>query len=121
MTPPDNRPDSVDYDTFMRGDVQTRIRTFNEVSAENRADLVATHIRRWIDANKHRLSDEQLGITGEWLRFVTPDAYSFDKSEDARAQLKELETRSAALFSREDMGQALTIHGRHIPPTENAE
>ena len=119
MTP--NPPDSIDYDTFMAGDLQSRIRTFNEVSAENRAALISTHIRRWIAANKQRLSAEQMGMTDLWLRFVTPGAYSAEKPEDARTQLKDLETRTAALFSREDMGEAMTIYARHIPPTEQAE
>jgi hypothetical protein len=116
MTNSDLPPGTVDYDTFMASDLQGRLRTFNAVSAENRAILVSTHIRRWRDANKTRLSPEQLGLIAEWLEFVTPAAYRSDRPAEVLTYAKDLETRSAAHFSRDEMAQALTIHGSHIPP-----
>ena len=120
MEPPEKPSKEIDYDTFMAGDLQARIRTFNELTAENRAYLVSTHIRRWVHVNKHRLSGEQLSLTDEWLRFVTPDAYRVASREEKLQYAKDLEARTAALFSRDDMARALTIHGPHIAAPDDS-
>ena len=111
---PPAKPAAVDYDTFMKLDVQGRIRTFNEVTAESRAELVQTQIKRWTEKNKARLSAEQLKMIEEILAFVTADRYRQQMTEAERALMKDLETRTAALFSREDMMQMMTINGDYI-------
>ena len=112
-------PAPVDYDTFMKQDVQSRIAMFNGITPENRADLVHTQIQRWVEANRERLTPEQLGLTQEWLDHVTADNYRESVADDLKAErmvrAKDLETRAAKVFSKEDMMQALTIHGSHIP------
>jgi hypothetical protein len=105
----------VDYDTFMKGTVQERIRLFNEVSAEYRAALVRTHIERWLEQNEARLTQEQIQLMHENLEFVTPDAYRTSRPPELLERAKALEQRTAAVFSREDMLQALTIRGDYIP------
>lgn len=105
----------VDYDTFMKQDFEGRIRVFNQVTPENRAELVQTQIKRWIEMNRARLTPEQLKVMEENLAFVVADRYRQPKNEEQRAKAKELESRTAALFSRDDMRQALTIHGTYIP------
>jgi len=110
---------SVDYDTFMKQDVQGRIRTFNQISAENRAELVRTQIQRWKDANRARLTPGQLNLIEEWLALATAFNYRTPITEEQKARVKDLEVRSAAVFSREDMTQALTIQGTYIPKQES--
>jgi MinD-like ATPase involved in chromosome partitioning or flagellar assembly len=105
----------VDYDTFMQQDVQSRIRVFNQVSPENRAELVQTQIKRWVEKNRTRLTPEQLKVMDENLAFVVADRYRQAMNEEQRAKAKELEARTAALFSPEDMREALTINGTYIP------
>lgn len=108
-------PATVDYDTFMQQDPDGRIRTFNQITPENRAELVQTQIKRWVEKNKARLSPDQLKLMNENLAFVTADRYRRPMTPEEMTQAKDLETRSAALFSREDMVQALTIRGDYIP------
>ena len=108
-------PPTIDYDTFMQQDDQGRIKTFNQVTPENRAELVQTQIKRWVEKNRGRLTAEQLKIMDENLAFVTADIYRLPKSQENMAKAKDLETRTAAAFSREDMMQALTIRGDYIP------
>ena len=105
----------VDYDTFMKQDVQDRIRAFNQVTPENRAELVQTQIKRWVEKNRARLTPEQLKVMDENLAFAVADRYRQPMNEEQRARAKELESRNAALFSREDLREALTIHGTYIP------
>lgn len=108
-------PRTVDYDTFMQQDTEGRIRVFNQVTPENRAELVQTQIKRWIEINRARLTPEQLKAMEDNLAFAIADNYRQPMNEDLRARMKQLESRTAALFSREDMRQALTIHGTYIP------
>jgi len=105
----------VDYDTFMQQDVQGRIKTFNQVTPENRADLVRTQIRRWVEKNRSRLTPEQLKIMDENLAFVTADRYRQPANQEQMAKAKDLEARTAKVFSREEMMQALTISAAYIP------
>jgi hypothetical protein len=105
----------VDYDTFMKQDVDGRLRIFNEVTPENRAELVQTQIKRWVEPNRARLTPEQLKVMDENLAFVTADRYRQPMNEQQEAQAMELQTRTAALFTREEMAQSLTIRARYIP------
>lgn len=108
-------PASVDYDSFMQQDVQGRIRTFNQLTPENRAELVQTQIKRWIEQNRTRLTPEQLTVMDENLAYVTADRYRQPMDREQLAKAKEVEARTAAVFTREDMVQALTIRATYIP------
>jgi hypothetical protein len=99
------------YDVFMRLDPQARSRTFKQVTPEIRAELVQTHIKRWIDKNRTRLTPEQLVAMFENLGFVTPDHYRQRASADDLARAKDLATRTMAVFSPKDLIQALTFDG----------
>ena len=104
----------VIYDAFMRLDLQERNRTFKQLPPETRAELVETHIKRWIDTNRTRLTPEQHLVMLENLGFVTPDHYR-GASVDDLARARDLATRTMALFSPEDLVQALTFNGPPIP------
>jgi hypothetical protein len=108
-------PPTIDYDTYMQQDFEGRIKSFNQIAPENRAELVQTQIRRWVEKNRSRLSPAQLKIMDENLAFVTADLYRQPMSQAHAAQQKDLEKRTAMVFSTEDMRQALTIHAAYIP------
>ena len=110
-------PSAVGYDAFMQRDLDGRIRTFNQITPENRAELVKTQITRWVAKNRLRLTPEQLKVMDENLAFVTPDLYRQPKKPADVAQAIDLETRTAAVFSREEMMQALTINAAYISTT----
>jgi hypothetical protein len=105
----------VTYDVFMRLDLQGRNRAFNQLTPETRAKLVQTHIKRWIDQNRARLTPEQLQMMFENLGFATPDHYRQKASADDLARAKDLAARTMAVFSPEDLIQALTFEGGYIP------
>lgn len=108
----------VTYDAFMQLDRQGRIHTFNQITADNRAEVVRTHIQRWLEANRPRMNAEQIKLMEECIAFATPEAYSLPKSAETLARAKELEARTALLFTRDEMFQALTIQGDYIRPKE---
>jgi hypothetical protein len=99
-------PAPVTYEAFCKLDQETRRRAFNEVTAENRADLVRTHIERWQDANRDRLTPQQLALLKELLALITPDTYRGGAgTEEARLKAREIQTRQALIFTLEDMQQ----------------
>ena len=55
----------IGYDQFMPHPLQERRRIFNEISAENRAFLIKTHIGRWLAANRPQLPPEQIAVLGK--------------------------------------------------------
>lgn len=108
-------PAVVDYDTFMQQDAQGRLRVFNQITPENRAELVQTQIKRWVEKHRARLTPEQLKVMDENLAFVTPDRYREPMNDQRRAEARQLESRNAAVFTLEDIAQAMTIHATYIP------
>jgi hypothetical protein len=102
----------------MRLDIQERNRTFKQVSPETRAELVQTHIKRWIDQNRTRLTPAQLLVILENLGFVTPDHYRQKASADDLARAKDLAVRTMAVFSPKDLIHAFTFDGPPIPITD---
>jgi hypothetical protein len=102
----------------MQQDNQGRIHTFNQMTPENRAEVVRTHIQRWLDANRSRLTTEQITVMDENIAFVTPGVYALPKTADTIARFKALEMKTKALFTPEEMFQGLTIQGDYIRPKD---
>ena len=85
------------------------------MNSQNKADILRIHIQRWVEANRERLTPEQLAVTREWRAFTSSDNYREPVTEARRSLLKEIEGRSAAVFSKEEIKEALTIYGTYIP------
>jgi hypothetical protein len=93
---------------------QSKIRTFNEISPENRAELVRTQVERWRKQKRSRLTPEQIKVVEDSLAVITPDLYRTPKREEDMAKIRELEARVRELFSREDAAQAFSNQGTCI-------
>jgi hypothetical protein len=100
----------VDYDAFRTKPWGERIRLFNDISAEEKAELVRTHISRWVDAHRQSLTTAQVEVLEEWMAFIQPPLYVEPRNETSSVRREALEARTAALFSREEMMEALTMH-----------
>jgi hypothetical protein len=104
----------VDYETFCKLDVQNKIRIFNQVTPENKAELVRTQVERWLKQNRSRLTPEQIRIMEDSLALITPDLYRTPKREEDMAKIREVEARVRELFSPEDAAQAFSNQGTCI-------
>ena len=107
---------TVSYDEFGPMDDPQKIAVFNEVSPENRAVLVRTQAERWLAANRHRLSGEQVGAVARAIAFIEPSRYDEDDVEADRTASEEVFARVMAVLPREEVGQAFTRRGAYIPP-----
>ncbi len=100
----------VDYDSFRAKRWGERVRFFDALSPEEQAELVRTHISRWLQSHREELTAEQVNIVEENLSFISPDLYVRPRHEDVFSRFKDLEIRTAAVLSREQMRDALTMH-----------
>jgi hypothetical protein len=114
---------AVDYFDFRTKDWGSRIKVFNTISAEERADLVRAHVRWWLEAHRATLSAEQISILEESIKAIVPELYIVSQSLDvaarrtgrlgdptAVARLEPLMERAKAVFTPDQMRQALTMH-----------
>ncbi len=110
----------IGYDEFMPQPLQERLRIFNEVSAENRALLIKTHIERWLKCNRPRLTPEQIIVIEEIIPIITPEWYQADNKKKVERETKVLERKLEAVFSREDVMQFGNANfADYLPPVED--
>ncbi len=100
----------IDYDSFRTKSWAERVSLFNSISAEERAELVRTHISRWLSLHRHELTDEQIAILQENIAFISTDLYAFPRDEDLVSRYLDLAKRTAMLLSRDQARDALTMY-----------
>jgi hypothetical protein len=77
---------------------------------------VRTQIQRWTDANRPRLTAEQVRCLEEMRGFISPDLYRRPTPDPLLAKLKELEARALTLFSPDDLARAVTLEAASYIP-----
>ena len=55
----------VDYDEFRKKGWDERVRVFGAISSEEKAELVRTHIARWLASHRQELDPSQIEILEE--------------------------------------------------------
>jgi hypothetical protein len=111
---------TIGYDQFMPRPLDERIRLFNEISAENRAELVKTHVERWLAANRSRLTDEQVAVVEEVARFILPERYKVAERdfEKIAQEIEALQRKAEGVFSREELRQIVSERADYVPAVE---
>lgn len=100
----------IDYDSFRGKTWAERLAVFNAISAEERAELVRTHIARWLRLHRHELTDEQISIVEENIAFIRAELYALPPDEELVRRYLELARRAAMLLSRDQAREALTMY-----------
>lgn len=108
----------VGYDQFMPQPIEERLKLFSEISAENRASIMKTHVERWLAANRPRLTSEQTAVVEEVIRFISPELYREDRDFEKGAQeVEALQEKAEAVFSHEEVRQIMSDRANYIPAT----
>lgn len=103
---------TINYDQFSLLPPEERRKIFNDISADNRALLMKTHVDSWLAANQSRLTQEQLTVVEEMIRFITPEKYQEDRPyEKIIQELEKLLKKAEAVFPREDIIQMTFLSG----------
>ena len=98
-----NKP--MPYESYCKMERTEKRATFKSMPAEHRALLARTHMERWRDANKGRLSEAQLGVLKELIAAISPAMYGAGSEADqrkARELGEALEERADALFTNDE-------------------
>jgi hypothetical protein len=66
----------IEYDAFRAKSWAERIELFNAISAEERAEIVRTHVSRWLSEHRHELTEEQIAIVEENIACIRPALYA---------------------------------------------
>lgn len=114
---------TIRYDKFFLSSDEERKEIFNEISADNRAFLVKTHVERWLAANRSRLTDEQVSVVEELIQSISPEWYKekYDFSEKIDPKIEALIKKVEAMLSREDVIQLAANRAEYIPLIEDED
>ena len=99
-TPPPPAASELEYETYCKKTQQEKRALFRAATPAQKAAIGRTQIERFRDANRARLSKDQLTLLADFLAAVTPRL--FDGDNAAAATLAALETRLDQTFSSED-------------------
>jgi hypothetical protein len=90
----------LEYDTFCKKTQQEKRTLFRAATPAQKVVIARTQMERFRDANRARLSQEQLTLLAEFLALLTPTA--FEDNKEAQAKLQALSNRVEKAFSNED-------------------
>lgn len=121
VVPPQAQDREITYDKLMQQNVAARLASFNRLNPEQKSSILRTHIQRWIEANRATLTPEQLAVTDEWKEFANVANFAESLTEERHREIKDIETRSAEVFSRGQLRDALTLQGPYIPPPQKLD
>ena len=99
----------IDYASFRMMSRPERVSLFNTISAEERAELVFTHMSHWLSLHRHELTDEQIEIVEENIAFISHDLYAFPRNEDLVGRFMDLARRTARVLSPDQAREALAM------------
>lgn len=106
----------VSYDVLMRAAPSERHETFSRLSPENKADIMRTHMRRWLDSHSTALSQAQKDAIADNLAALGPGFYREPTTREWRDKAIELFRAAQEVFSRDQMVEIFTLDGAYIPP-----
>lgn len=110
---------SIGYDQYMPQPLNERLKIFNEISAENRALLVKTHVERWLAANRPRLTQEQVCVIEEIIPSISPEKYRTERDDEkVMREIEAWQQKAEAIFSREELRQIVSERADYVPPIE---
>ena len=115
--PPAPAAAELEYDTFCKKTQQEKRSLFRAAPPAQKAALARNQMERFRDANRARLTKEQLDLLAEALAALTPAA--FEDNKEAQARMAALTERLEKAFSSADQ-DAMDRDGPCIPkPAKN--
>ena len=80
----------IDYGDFMKLSALERRARFDSLTAENRARIVQTHVKRWLDKNRRHLTAGELAVFEDIVTFLSAESSrtsdgASDKRQDAHS------------------------------------
>jgi hypothetical protein len=95
----------MSYEMYCQMERTEKRALFKSLPAEERVRLARTHMERWRDAHKGKLSEPQLTLLKDMIAAIGPAMYGAGSAEErqkARDLGESLEARADALFSNDE-------------------
>ena len=102
----------LEYETFCKKTQQEKRTLFRAATPAQKAVIARRQMERFQEANRARLSKEQLALLTEFVALITPSIFEGDK--DGQAKLEALGDRLEKAFSNEDQ-DAMDRDGPCLP------
>ena len=100
----------IEYGDFMKLSASERRACFDSLTAENRARIVQTHVKRWLDKNRRHLTAGELAVFEEIVAFLSPElSRTSDGASDKRQDA--LQARVRCRVAPEDVSAATNVFG----------
>jgi len=108
-------PAELAYETFCKKEEPVRKKLFRAASPEQKSAMTRAQIERWREANRTRLTKEQLDALQALWTMASPAM--FEPTDAGRRALETFERRADAAFSGREMDE-LSPYGPCIPEGE---
>ena len=116
LAPAGRQPEEMPYETLMAQHPKERAEIFCSLAVHNQASIMTTHLTRWREAHRGRLSPAEDALVEEWLRLLTPMFYVVPRLADIQRRHEDLQARTDQTFSKQDLVEAFTLLGPYRPP-----
>ena len=108
---------ATDYEIVMSlPDTSSRVGAFNLLSPEGKVSVVREQITRWTNANRGRLTQQQVAVLQELAAAFSAEDYERPMSDATRKRLDAMQAKAASVLSRQDIGAAMTVNGPYLTP-----
>ncbi|HMS40427.1 MAG TPA: hypothetical protein PKE69_09390 [Pyrinomonadaceae bacterium] len=103
---------TIGYDEYMSLPREKRNIVFGEISVENCALIMKTHVERWLEANRLRLNQEQVIVIEEFISSIMPESYQAKRDYlKVKQKAEKLYAKAEAVFPQEDIIQFAFLSG----------
>ena len=109
----------VSYDEYGPLSQDEQVQVFQEITAENRRNLVRTQAERWLAVNGDSLSSGQIEAVEYVIDRIEPWMYEESSdAEDRESVLIDIMERLSAELSNEEIALCCGAGAPYIPPVE---
>lgn len=107
----------IDHDAFASMSPLQRPKIWQQLTPENKFELMTTQWRLFLEGNRERMSAEQARLIEESLAELRPEDYRRPRSTESRDRARRTEERFSELFSVEELRRLHfpSMHSGEIP------
>jgi hypothetical protein len=102
----------IPYDDFRALTWDQRLRIFNALTPDGKAELVRSQVAGWLERHRDELTDAQITFLGEAVHAIVPELYAAVRDPAVMARFKEFERRAHDVLTPQQHFEALTMEWR---------
>ena len=100
----------MDFLEFKKYPPDVRAKLIQEMSDEEKAEVLSSQAQRWLDENRTTLTTEQIAIVEEVISSITPERFSPKRTAARIESDRDLRARVTMMLTRDQLRNAFTPH-----------